>query len=165
MKEIIVRFREFLLRHFKNPKLQTLICGLISYEMIVYIIFGILTSLVDYGVYSALTYVKVDTLIANIISTICAIIFAYFTNRTWVFKSKTSGFRESLYEFVKFSEARVATLLMSEFILFICKILDGNPYMAKIIAMFLTVVINYILSKFFIFTSNRKETKKNEKQI
>lgn len=164
MKNLIVRFREFLLNHFKSKKIQTLIYGLISYEMIVYIFFGVLTSVVDYVIYSALAYISVDLLIANIISTICAIIFAYVTNKIWVFKSKTNSLGELINEFIKFSEARVFTLVMSEFILFICKLLDGNPYIAKIIAMALTVIFNYIFSKLFIFTS-RKESKKNEKTI
>lgn len=162
MKEKIICFRGFLLKHFKSKALQTLIYGLISYEMISYLFFGIGTSAVDYIVFSALNATKLSSLITNVISTICAIIFAYVTNKLWVFKSNTHGFKEILLEFFRFTEARLATLIMTEIILFISIMTYGNDQaanqIAKLIAMVLTVIFNYILSKLFIF-SNRKDKK------
>ena len=160
MKDLIIRFRTFLLKHFKNKRIRTLIYGLISYEMISYMFFGAITTLVDFTVYSALTYMHINILIANIISTICAIIFAYVTNKLWVFNSNAHTVPEILLEFIKFSEARIATLIMSEIILWISHVIHGNPYVAKIIAMILTVIINYILSKLFIFTSKKQKGNK-----
>ena len=118
MKDSIIKFRSFLLAHIKNPSLQTLIKGLISYEMLTYVFFGIGTAIVDYLVFTFFNAGKVSALIANIISTFCAIIFSYVTNKRWVFKSKTSGFMEVLHEFLRFARARIATLIMSEVIIF-----------------------------------------------
>lgn len=162
MKEKIICFREFLLKHFKSKAIQTLIYGLISYEMVSYLFFGVGTSAVDYIVFSALNATKLSSLITNVISTVCAIIFAYVTNKLWVFKSNTHGFKEILLEFFRFTEARLATLVMTEIILFISIMIYGNDQaanqVAKLIAMVLTVIVNYIFSKLFIF-SNRKDKK------
>ena len=73
MKDSIIKFRSFLLAHIKNPSLQTLIKGLISYEMLTYVFFGIGTAIVDYLVFTFFNAGKVSALIANIISTFCAI--------------------------------------------------------------------------------------------
>ena len=156
MKDSIIKFRSFLLAHIKNPSLQTLIKGLISYEMLTYVFFGI----VDYLVFTFFNAGKVSALIANIISTFCAIIFSYVTNKRWVFKSKTSGFMEVLHEFLRFARARIATLIMSEVIIFASVAIYGNNQkvnqISKLISMVLTVILNYIISKLFIF-NDRKE--------
>lgn len=159
MKDKIIEIREFLLRHFSNKNVQTLIYGLISYEMLSYIFFGIGTSIVDYAVFFGITSIGCDELISNVISTFCAAIFAYITNKRWVFKSKTHGFIDVLQEFIKFANIRFVTLIMTEIILLISKLIGGNPYVAKVVAMVLTVILNYIFSKLFIF-NKRKGTQK-----
>ncbi len=159
VKETIINFRSFLLRHFKNPQIRTLIWGLISYEMLSYVFWGVGTALVDFVVFTVVTAMGLDALLSNVISTFCAIIFAYVTNKKWVFKSKTNSLRELGHEFFKFAEARIATLIMTEFILLFSKLIHGNDYIAKIIAMVLTVIVNYILSKLLIF--NKGKGKKN----
>ena len=157
MKDSIIKFRSFLLAHIKNPSLQTLIKGLISYEMLTYVFFGIGTAIVDYLVFTFFNAGKVS---AHIISTFCAIIFSYVTNKRWVFKSKTSGFMEVLHEFLRFARARIATLIMSEVIIFASVAIYGNNQkvnqISKLISMVLTVILNYIISKLFIF-NDRKE--------
>lgn len=163
MKESIIKIRTFLLKHFKNQYLQTLIWGLISYEMLSYMFFGLGTCIVDYSVFSSFTAFGLDELLSNVISTLCAIVFSYITNKIWVFKSKTHGFYEIFGEFMRFANARITTLIMSEIILLISKLLDGNPYVAKAIAMVLTVILNYIFSKLFIF-NKRKGTKNEDKE-
>lgn len=165
MKDLIIKFRMYLLKHFKSKYMQTLIYGLISYEMLSYMFFGLGTSVVDYIVFSTFTAMGINSLISNIISTICAIIFAYITNRLWVFRSKTTGFVAIMQEFIKFAYARTATLIMTEVILLISEMIDGNAYIAKLIAMLLTIVLNYIFSKLFIFNDrkgNNNETSDNK---
>ena len=158
MKKIVIKMRNFLLSHIKNKSVQTLISGLISYEMLSYIFFGLGTSIVDYVVFSIITAVGCDELISNIISSVCAIIFAYVTNKIWV----THGFIEVLQEFIKFTNARIVTLVMTELILFVSKLIGGNPYIAKAVAMVLTIILNYIFSKLFIF--NKRKVTQNEKK-
>lgn len=155
MKDIIIRFRSFLLTHFKNEYIQTLIKGLISYEMLLYVAFGVGTVIIDYTVFFSFTALGLDELISNVISTFCAIIFAYITNKIWVFKSKTHGFSEVVSECFRFANVRIGTLIMTEVILIISKFLKGNPYTAKAISMVLTVILNYVFSKLFIFNKRK----------
>ena len=162
MKDIIIRLRDFLLNHCQNRQIQTLIRGLISYEMISYIFFGAGTSVVDYVIFSTITAVGCNELISNVISTICAIIFAYVTNKLWVFQSKTYSFSAIIREFIKFTNARIITLIMTSIILLISKMLGGNPYVAKAISMVLTVILNYIFSKLFIFNKRKGTQNENE---
>ena len=157
----VVRFRTFLLKHFKNEKIRTLIWGLISAEMVLYMLFGAGTAIIDFATFAFMQAVLgVEPMIAHTISTILAILFAYITNRIWVFKSPKLGFKQLLLEFLKFSEARIGTYFMTLVILFIDKLTFHHPKTAKMIGLILTVILNYIFSKLFIFS--KKETKENE---
>ena len=165
MKNLIVNVRTFLLKHFKNKYIRKAIEVLVNYEMISYVFFGVGTSVVDFVIFSILNFYGMNSLIVNLVSSSCAILFAYVTNKIWVFESKTNTFQESVREFLKFIYARMATLVMSEIIIFISQLIYGNDkvanQIAKIIGMVLTIIFNYIFSKLFIF--NRKGTK-NENQ-
>lgn len=164
----VIRFLDFirnlLFKFIKNKKIRTLITTFTKYEVFTYLVFGVLTTLVDVVIYYSLVYCGMDEVITNIISSTCAILFAYFTNSRWVFDSKAETPKESLMELVKFFEARIVTLILSTFIIWIFKIIKWNPYIAKIIAMVMNIVLNYIFSKVFIFTSNKKGNKKNAKK-
>ncbi len=158
----VVRFRTFLLRHFKNEKIRTLIWGLISAEMVLYMLFGAGTAIIDFATFAFMQAVlHVEPMIAHTISTILAILFAYITNRIWVFKSPKNGFKQLFFEFLKFSEARIGTYFMTLVILFIDKLTFHHPKTAKMIGLVLTVILNYIFSKLFIFS--KKETNTDEK--
>ncbi len=157
----VVRFRTFLLKHFKNEKIRTLIWGLISAEMVLYMFFGAGTAIIDFSTFAILqAWFHVEPMIAHTISTILAILFAYITNRIWVFKSPKQGFKQLMLEFLKFSEARIGTYFMTLIILFIDKMTFNHPKTAKMIGLVLTVILNYIFSKLFIFS--KKEPKQNE---
>ena len=157
----VVRFRSFLLRHFKNEKIRTLIWGLISAEMVLYMLFGAGTAIVDFSTFAIMqAALGVEPMIAHTISTILAILFAYITNRIWVFKSEKLGFKQLVLEFLRFSEVRIGTYFMTLVILFVDKLTFNHPKTAKLIGLILTVILNYIFSKLFIFS--KKETKTDE---
>ena len=83
-------------------------------EIIVYLVFGGLTTLLSLAVFWLLTEVlpiAETTLPANIISNVAGIIFAYCTNRKWVFESKVKGFAPIMKEFGKFVGGRIFTVL------------------------------------------------------
>ena len=157
----VVRFRTFLLKHFKNEKIRTLIWGLISAEMVLYMLFGAGTAIIDFATFAFMqAVIGVEPMIAHTISTILAILFAYITNRVFVFKSPKLGVKQLLLEFLKFSEARIGTYFMTLVILFIDKMTFNHPKTAKMIGLILTIILNYIFSKLFIFS--KKEPKQNE---
>lgn len=119
-----------------------------------YIFFGGCATLVNLGSYYILrltTNLGINA--ANIISVMIAIVFAYFTNSTFVFKSdaKTSGAR--LYEFVKFVSARLVTMVIEVGGVWVmADVLHINDYIAKFLIQFIVLALNYIFSKLFIFT-------------
>lgn len=133
-------------------------------EIISYIIVGGLTTIVSLLSY----YVCVSTFlnpkkalelqIANIISWILSVTFAYFTNRIFVFKSKN---RNKLKEALKFYMLRVSTLLIDMgFMFLLVSLLNINDKVAKILVQFIILVLNYLFSKFLVF-----KTKKNNKVL
>ena len=127
-------------------------------EIINYLIVGVLTTMVSLGTYyiSVITFLNpnnpLQLQIANVISWIAAVSFAYVTNRKFVFESRNSNILKELATFVG---ARVATLLMDMFCMFLMVTCLGiNDKIAKIIVQVIVTVANYIFSKLWVFHSN-----------
>jgi putative flippase GtrA len=90
--------------------------------------------------------------VANIISVLLAIIFAYFTNSRFVFRSKAQGLRERFGEFVKFFGARLSTLIIEVGgVAVMNEYMNINDRLGKFIVQFIVLVLNYIFSKFLVF--------------
>lgn len=122
-------------------------------EAIIYLVFGVLTTVVNIVVFYLLdTVLDVQYLIANLVSIIVSILFAFFTNKKYVFKSKSENFQSWMKEFVLFCSFRVLSGvfdMLSMWILVDFLTLDTN--IAKIATQFIVVVLNYFFSKFFVF--------------
>lgn len=96
--------------------------------------------------------------IANVLSWVICVVFAYLTNRTFVFKSKVKGFKNIFVEFKDFIAARVLTLVMENAILFVMiDLLTINNMIAKLVGQFVVIVSNYFLSKLWIFKKKKSE--------
>ena len=94
--------------------------------------------------------------IANTFSWIICVLFTYFTNRTFVFKSKSTGISGMGKEFISFIGARLATLVLEKGILFVLiDLLARNNMIAKFIGQVVVIVSNYILSKLWIFKKKK----------
>ncbi len=124
-------------------------------EIINYLIVGGLTTVVSLSVYyiCVLTFldpnVALELQIANVISWVFAVTFAYFANRIFVFKSKN---QKKTKEALSFYTSRIATLLMDMGIMFVLvTLLHGNDKIAKLIVQVIVIVANYVLSKLFVF--------------
>ena len=90
--------------------------------------------------------------VANVITWIICVIFTYFTNRIFVFKSKSKGWKNIGKEFFEFVTARVITLLMECVILFVfVDLLSCHNMIGKFIGQVVVIVSNYIFSKLWIF--------------
>lgn len=127
-------------------------------EIINYILFGTLTTIVSLGSYyvCVLTFLDpknaLQLQIANVISWVCAVIFAYVTNRKFVFESKNVN---KVREFFKFVGARVATLCIDMLVMaLLVSILKWNDKVSKIFVQFIVLTMNYIFSKFIVFKKN-----------
>ena len=126
-------------------------------EIINYLIVGVLTtvvSIVTYFLFSLVLDIENNILfiLANILSWICAVIFAYITNKKFVFNTTTSNKKEEIKVFSMFVSSRITTLLIELAFMFITvKVILINDKIAKVIAQFIVIVLNYILSKLFVF--------------
>ena len=128
-------------------------------EIVNYLIFGVLTTLVSLAVYyiSVLTFLNPENAfqlqVANIISWIAGVAFAYFTNRKYVFESKETN---KIKEASKFVLARVTTLVMDMLIMWLgVTILHGNDKIVKLISQVVVIVSNYVFSKLFVFKKEK----------
>ena len=130
-------------------------------EFIVYIIVGVCTTIVALAVYYACVFTVLDPRdaiqlqVANVISWVVAVLFAYVTNRKYVFQSHST---EIAKEFTSFVSARLATLLMDMAIMFVSVTLLGfNDKIAKLIVQVVVTIGNYVLSKLWVFKDKGEE--------
>lgn len=124
-------------------------------EVIRYLIVGVLTTVVSLGTYMICTRtflnpdVALELQIANIISWIAAVTFAYVTNRVYVFESKNDNI---LQEIILFVMARVGSLVLDMGIMFVAvTLMHVDDAVAKLVVQVVVVVANYVLSKIFVF--------------
>ncbi len=122
-------------------------------ELILYVVFGVLTTLVNWAVYWLLADVlHLPYLVGTIAAQAAAILFAYVTNRIWVFESKVSGARGILLEMGKFFGARAASFFLDIGLMFVgVDLLGVNDLWMKLLANAVIIVVNYVLSKVFVF--------------
>lgn len=122
-------------------------------EMLLYLFFGGLAFVVSVATYSLFNLVlHMNELIANIFSWIITVLFAFFTNRVWVFQSPTEGAGAFFRQMISFYSGRVITLLIEEAILFVfITLLSFSSLGVKIAAQVVVIILNYVISKLIIF--------------
>lgn len=122
-------------------------------EIINYLIFGVLTTIVNFIAYFIFANLfSVDEVVSNVIAWFLAVLFAYFTNKIFVFESKTSNIKEILKEIISFFLCRVLSgVFDTGSFAFMIKVMKINDYIAKIITQVFVVVMNYVFSKILIF--------------
>ncbi|HKM32152.1 MAG TPA: GtrA family protein [Oscillospiraceae bacterium] len=126
-------------------------------ETINYIIFGVATTIVNYLVYILFTrFFHTDETVANIIAWACSVIFAFLTNKRWVFKSKTSNIKEYLIQLRDFVAARLFSGAIDIFLVWLSVDVLGynegvEDLIAKALSNVVVLTLNYLLSKFLVF--------------
>lgn len=121
-----------------------------SYELIFYVFFGILTTVVNIAVYFIFAEVfGVNYLVSNVIAWFLSVLFAYVTNRRWVFESKSSDILKEcgLFFSGRIFSGVVDTGLMWLFI----DVLAIGDMLSKIVIQVIVVVLNYVISKWIVF--------------
>lgn len=143
MKQIIQKIKELIKKHE---------------ELIKYLVIGVLTTVINYIIFAILVKVaNIDMHVSNIIAWIVSVIFAYFTNKLFVFESKSFELKVIGKEVLSFGAARIFSLLLEEVILYIfVNLLNMNELIIKLIANVIVIIVNYILSKFIIFKKDSK---------
>ncbi len=149
MKELIKKITEHpLFKKFVNR------------ETILYVVFGILTTVVNYAAFYVFDnafekgnlFGKYGYLVANIIAWVAAVVFAFITNKLYVFESKSWNLKIAGFEFVSFVAARLVSFFIEQglMLLFVTS-WEMNKYIAKLIISVLVIILNYIFSKLIIF--------------
>ena len=145
-------------------------------EVFLYVLFGVLTTVVSWISYTLFINLGWNLNLANILSWILAVAFAFFTNKLWVFDSKTWKLSVLLREAGTFLSARLATGVL-EFIfvpllesfgfdnwmLTLChniglqlSVLETEGIFSKIFVTVIVIILNYFFSKFFVFKKKEK---------
>lgn len=120
-------------------------------NIIRYVLFGALTTFVNLITYLILRKF-INFNIANFISIVLAICFAYVVNSRFVFKSTAKTIRERANEFFKFIAARISTMIIEFLGVFIfADILGFNDMIIKMAVQFVVLILNYVFSKLIVF--------------
>lgn len=135
-----------------------------------YLIFGVLTTVVSWGSYAVFeilfgTFISnsiVLSAVANVLSWIVAVLFAYITNKLWVFESKSFKGNVVFKELATFVTSRLATGVLEWVGVPLLMVIGLNQsilgiegMVAKIVISVLVVILNYILSKLFVFKDKK----------
>ena len=122
-------------------------------DLIPYAFFGVCTTavnVVSYWIFARLLGCPV--MFSTIVAWILAVLFAYVTNRKWVFHSEAEGSKEILKEMVSFFLCRLATGVLDWLCMFVfVDLLHWNDVLIKFLANVLVIILNYVASKLVIF--------------
>lgn len=125
-------------------------------DILVYLVFGVLTTLVNYIVYFPCCYAGLPASVSNIIAWVVSVLFAYLTNKPFVFHSKDWSMKTVLPEAGKFIGCRVGSGALESAILFVTvDLLHLNSAIWKIITSVFVVVLNYVGSKLLVFRKKK----------
>ena len=122
-------------------------------DVVPYLFFGVCTTLVNIVVYWLSVHILSQSVMTGtIIAWIAAVLFAYLTNRKWVFHSKASTNRDIIKEMSSFFGCRLASGVLDWLLMFFfVDCLKCNDIVIKTISNVVVIVLNYIASKFVIF--------------
>ena len=126
---------------------------ILNKETISYVIFGILTTIVNLiSYYFFSNIININYLISNTISCIISVVFAYITNKFYVFNSKDKRKDVMVKEFIKFVNCRLTSGVIEILLLFLLvDMMKVNDIISKLAIGVIVVVLNFIFSKIFVF--------------
>ena len=130
-------------------------------EQFTYLFFGVVTTFVNWGIFTLLIYLELPLVISNTVSWIAAVIVAFFTNKWWVFKSRNKGFKNVISEWFAFLGSRILTGILELGLVPILAQIGLDQVMfsttgldSKILVSIAVVIGNYFISKIWIFKAS-----------
>lgn len=137
--------------------MKKLILKMYKNDVIRYIFWGGCTTLVNLVSFYLMRIAGIPLMAANIISIILAILFAYIVNSRFVFHDRCETLKDHIQPFVKFIGARLVTMIIEVGGVWLLAVVMGfHDMVAKFCTQFIVLVLNYIFSKFLIFTTGKK---------
>jgi len=130
----------------------------VNRETILYLFFGIVTTVINYVVYYLCRWIGIDYRIANLLAWVTAVAAAYLTNKLYVFESRSFAPQVLFREIAKFTASRVFSLACEmAFLILTVEVLHANDLIMKLIAAVFVVILNYVFSKLFIFKKEKSQ--------
>ena len=128
-------------------------------EAILYLLFGGFTTLINILSYSLLYYaVGFSNTLSNIFAWIVSVVFAYITNKLFVFENKSFAFPKIFVELFSFFSCRLLTGILDLGIMFLfVDVLLMNALLIKVISNVVVIILNYVASKFLIFKRRKSQ--------
>ena len=122
-------------------------------DVLIYLVFGVLTTVVNYVIYLPVYNVLgLSAALSNAIAWVGAVVFAYLTNKPFVFRSHDWSMKTVVPELTKFVGCRVASGVAETLILLVTvDVLHWNGNLWKLLTSVIVVILNYIGSKLFVF--------------
>lgn len=122
-------------------------------EVIRYIIVGGCTTLVNLIVFTVMCkFLNIDVTLSNFVSVVTSIIFAYITNKIFVFQSKCETIQQLISEASKFIGARLLTMVIEVGGVFLLvNIIGQDELTGKLETQVIVLISNYVISKFLVF--------------
>ena len=163
---IIDKIEEFCLKILEKIGLKALASWYRQHqEGMRYLVFGALTTIVNIVVYTIfaaffLKGVQNDSLrvnISEIIAFVAGVIFAYVTNKLYVFKSKTNNFKELTKEITSFFSCRIFTEIISILMMNAAVWFSINDILMKVVSNIVVIILNFVFSKILIFKGSKNE--------
>lgn len=134
-------------------------------SVILYLIVGAMTTAVSLIAQYIPALMGSPTEVNTVISWVCAVTFAFFADKIWVFKDKSNERSDWIRQAFSFYSARVATFLMEfGFMILTVRILHRNEYIMKLIAQVFVLVGNYLFSKLVVFRKKKDNGDKPESE-
>ena len=126
-------------------------------EVLNYLIFGVLTTAVNYIVYFLLyNLFNINYLVSNTVAWIAAVVFAYFTNKKYVFNDTDESDKDNIRKFLTFTAGRLLTYIIETlWMLVTVGILGMNGNISKILVSVVVIITNYFVSKFLVFSEGK----------
>lgn len=123
------------------------------WDIFVYLFFGVLTTVVNYLVYlPAYNWLHISAAVSNMLAWVVAVVFAFVTNKPFVFRSYDWSSSTVIPELIKFVSCRIASGAMETAILFVAvDLFSWNGNIWKLFTQILVVILNYVGSKLLVF--------------
>lgn len=136
--------------------IKDLILKLFESSVVRYVFFGGCTTMVNLISFYILRKLHVGLTTANVISIILAILFAYVVNSKYVFQDKCETLSDHIQPFCKFISARLVTMVIEVGgVWLLVQVLHMNDMLGKFLTQFIVLALNYVFSKFFVFTTGK----------
>ena len=130
------------------------------YELITYVFFGGITTVVDFAIYYVmlLAFGEGVYLLASVVAWAGAVLVAYVTNKTLVFRDKTSGAKEIFWQSVRFVLSRVFSLGVQTALMWLfVDVIEMSEWLVKLPVAVVIVLLNYVTSKLAVFTKKKEK--------